>query len=991
MVYVPGQWNGLIPGLDQLVVDGEDGDAFLQSLAASIAQTAPTWSSAQGGLVNPDGTPWTPPTQQAIAQAQQNAPSPFIQPIVPTAVPTPTPAPPVVQGPLAAQSTMAPSFGGRGDDYAGGDRPTQPPVAPAPTPAPTPTPPLAQPSAPAPAPPVTPPAPPPFTPAPPSPPIDSGTDGISDADRFEDEENGQTPVATTPLTPEEYQAGLEGLGDYFTQLDAQFNAQQRGLFGTPVGALLSAFAVPMVGPQLGAALGLSGAAASTVGGALAQGAINAVGGRSFVDGLFQGGLAGLTPGGEFGGVDSVLLTEQGREIADYLLNGESRPDDPQIDDPEPDAPPTLPPIIPPLDPPDQEPPAPPVVEPPPAEPDPAPDDEPDGPAIPPILPGDPDPEPPAAPGPLDPPEEPAVPDETDPDADPAPDPEPPAGPLDPAPVPDEPDPEPAPDPDPPPQGPLEPPAEPEPTEPADPAPDPDPAPVPDDPLFPGPTDPAPDPDPDPTPPVVPDPTPDPTPDPVPNEPPTGGVGDGGGGQSDTPWWQEWLPDFGPGGDFDLGDYGDGSMSFGDFIGDVIGGIFPGEGGNPFGGANNFDLSDLIDLGITITEAEQPLETSVAPWTAQQPFLLRGFDEAEQLLNAGGPGVFQGDRVADLTDNQQAALAGIAERATEGSQATGVASDAIMNLLSGGGTGGGGSFLPGLQALAESGGDIGGGLGGVRDVSAGALDPAARATLASTAAGDFVGANPYLNAAFDNAASRLTEAFTDDIMPGINASFAASGRGGSGLNQVAAARAAGETQDALASLASDIYGGAYRDERANQLSAANQLGALGLEGSGLDLTAQRSNQGSDQFLAGLGLEGDIARSRTQLDALSQLLGFDTASSGRVIDAASLAPALDSVDYADLNALMGAGDVQQQQAQNEIAGAMDFFRDTEMQPYDALDAFLSQVRGDYGSFSTQGRDQNTLQSIFSTAGAVREAGLTGNPMLDALLGGVLGGVL
>ena len=50
--------------------------------------------------------------------------------------------------------------------------------------------------------------------------------------------------------------------------------------------------------------------------------------------------------------------------------------------------------------------------------------------------------------------------------------------------------------------------------------------------------------------------------------------------------------------------------------------------------------------------------------------------------------------------------------------------------------------------------------------AGTLDPAAMAQLGQTAGGEFLGANPYLDAAAQQIQDRATQQFTEEIAPAI---------------------------------------------------------------------------------------------------------------------------------------------------------------------------------------------------------------------------------
>ncbi len=95
-------------------------------------------------------------------------------------------------------------------------------------------------------------------------------------------------------------------------------------------------------------------------------------------------------------------------------------------------------------------------------------------------------------------------------------------------------------------------------------------------------------------------------------------------------------------------------------------------------------------------------------------------------------------------------------------------------------------------------------------------------------------NPLVDDAFQSAASNLTESFNEGILPGINATFASAGRSGSGLQADALGNAAGELSDTLGSMAADMYGGAAESALNRQLTAGGLLQQGGLGGLGHQL-------------------------------------------------------------------------------------------------------------------------------------------------------------
>lgn len=100
-----------------------------------------------------------------------------------------------------------------------------------------------------------------------------------------------------------------------------------------------------------------------------------------------------------------------------------------------------------------------------------------------------------------------------------------------------------------------------------------------------------------------------------------------------------------------------------------------------------------------------------------------------------------------------------------------------------------------------------------------LSPA-QPLLNSTMRGDYLSANPYLDAMFARAASPVTQQFTDVALPGISSMFSSAGRYGSGAQQDAMQRILGTYGRTLGDLSANIYGQNYANERQLQAQAAS---------------------------------------------------------------------------------------------------------------------------------------------------------------------------
>lgn len=105
-------------------------------------------------------------------------------------------------------------------------------------------------------------------------------------------------------------------------------------------------------------------------------------------------------------------------------------------------------------------------------------------------------------------------------------------------------------------------------------------------------------------------------------------------------------------------------------------------------------------------------------------------------------------------------------------------------------------------------------------------------------GDYLGANPYLDAMYASAAAPATRQFTEGVLPGLGAKFGMSGRSGSPGMMNAIQSASTGFGEGMAGLASNLYGQAYENERQRQqemaMFAPNLINTqLGLAGAGLE--------------------------------------------------------------------------------------------------------------------------------------------------------------
>ena len=142
-----------------------------------------------------------------------------------------------------------------------------------------------------------------------------------------------------------------------------------------------------------------------------------------------------------------------------------------------------------------------------------------------------------------------------------------------------------------------------------------------------------------------------------------------------------------------------------------------------------------------------------------------------------------------------------------------------------------------------------------------LVTSAQDLTAATMRGDYLSpdTNPYLKSAMDAATRPMTEAFTQDVMPGIDAAFSSAGRYGSGLQANQQARASEDYLQALGDVGSKMAYSNYADERGRQVDASTAAPAMA-ELDYLDPSRLIDIGGAYEGMAERELQEDIDRHR-----------------------------------------------------------------------------------------------------------------------------------
>lgn len=172
--------------------------------------------------------------------------------------------------------------------------------------------------------------------------------------------------------------------------------------------------------------------------------------------------------------------------------------------------------------------------------------------------------------------------------------------------------------------------------------------------------------------------------------------------------------------------------------------------------------------------EMVTTTSISePWSGIQPYLTGAggiYPEARTLYQRGGPGVYEGPRVAGLDYGQQFGGSGLVGMAMQ-NPLLGLGQEYFANTL-------GGAYLQPQS-------------------------------------------NPYLSGMYQSAAEDITNQFAQQL-GGVTSRFGQSGRTGSPGMMNALSGAYGQLGRSLAGAATDLYGRAYESERGRQQQMAQFL-------------------------------------------------------------------------------------------------------------------------------------------------------------------------
>lgn len=496
-----------------------------------------------------------------------------------------------------------------------------------------------------------------------------------------------------------------------------------------------------------------------------------------------------------------------------------------------------------------------------------------------------------------------------------------------------------------------------------------------------------------------------------------------------------------------------------------------------------------------------------PWEGVQPFLRQGFSDTSQLYSSQAPQYYPGATTATMGPIQEAGnLSAINFAATGAPDLYNLGLGSLQSILGGGGTGnvyatGAAPTMTGVDAsfrldpnaqqtvqdlmaardpslnpafataqqlagqsdptkllgydqiqALQSASDPTANLGyGAVQQLLGQGDPSqmfgAEAVNRLLAAGDPT-TNPYFQGTLAASLRPVTQAFQEEILPGIRTNFGAMGQYGGSRQGIAEGLAAGRANQQMADIAASMgnqaysqglqamqAGGALGANFSNlaqqgltaggqlgsqitgqQLQGLGQAGALGQQvqgqalgnlATGGGMLANIYGQGLGAAQAGAGLEYEresqakqLAAEQARASAQIQAASANASAANRnaqlqaQLQAVQMLPMLGNLGLQQSNILSGIGGQYQSQEQNLINADMARWNYENQQPYNMLNDYMTLLQGGAGMGGTSSMTQPMTSSpLRGAAGGAMTGAAIGSavPIVGTGVGAGIGGLL
>lgn len=203
--------------------------------------------------------------------------------------------------------------------------------------------------------------------------------------------------------------------------------------------------------------------------------------------------------------------------------------------------------------------------------------------------------------------------------------------------------------------------------------------------------------------------------------------------------------------------------------------------------------------------ESKTVNKVEPWAPLKPYLIGAADDAKKLYGQGTPDYYPGNAVAPMSSYSRQGLDALAQRGAYGSDLSRSAQDELTNTIS----------------------------------------------------GNYLNSNPYLQGAINTAIQPITNAFSSQVMPGIDSNFSDAGRYGSGLQGQAYNDANAQLGQQIGNVSTQMAYQNYGDERQRQMQAMLFAPEMAAQDYKDILALQDAGKGYDQYNQGL-IDADMAK-------------------------------------------------------------------------------------------------------------------------------------
>lgn len=350
---------------------------------------------------------------------------------------------------------------------------------------------------------------------------------------------------------------------------------------------------------------------------------------------------------------------------------------------------------------------------------------------------------------------------------------------------------------------------------------------------------------------------------------------------------------------------------------------------------------------------QDVTQTTEPWSGAQPYLLALYDQASKLYNQGGPSFYPESTVIPFSPQSQLGMSMMENLALGGSQYQQPLDRLYRQLASGKQKNPALKYLNSLKGSKVNAPRVKVGQG---------LSDLTRQTYNDTMSGNYLNANPYLDATFNRASDAVTRQWNESVLPGVNSTFSLAGRTGSGVHQNSVNQASEQLGDTLSGLANQIYGGNYQQERGRMMEAADAIGGYDTTAQGYGLEASSENAANS-------LAGQQFNKNFKMNLGNSLSNMYQQGINNQLAGAGLGQSMMNNEWDNIARLMGVGGMVEDKAGQYLQDNRNRFDYYQQLPYQNMNQLTSWISGNPASDGTttnSNYDQNDGSAFGDFAG-------------------------